>query len=114
MEQNKGDKYYLSKIVADLEFISEHTRGITQEEMEDNELLIDSVLFRIVQVAENSMRLSLEFKTKYPDIPWMAIRGMRNRILHDYGCVSMTIVYDTAVNHVPKMIEMLKKISENL
>ena len=128
MEQNKGDKYYLSKIVADLEFISEHTRGITQEEMEDNEhtrgitqeemedneLLIDSVLFRIVQVAENSMRLSLEFKTKYPDIPWMAIRGMRNRIVHDYGCVSMTIVYDTAVNHIPKMIEMLKNISENL
>ena len=46
----------------------------------------------------------------HPDIPWAAIRGMRNRIVHNYGIVSMTIVYDTVVNHIPKMYAMLKEI----
>ena len=78
---------------------------------EKNDLLIDSVMFRIVQVAENSAKLNESFRTTHPDIPWAALRGMRNRIVHNYGVV-MTIVYDTVINHIPKMYEMLKIISE--
>ena len=48
----------------------------------------------------------------HPDIPWAAIRGMRNRIVHNYGVVSMTVVYDTVINHIPKMYLMLVAIME--
>lgn len=51
---------------------------MTQTEMEENDLLIDSVMFRIVQVAENGAKLSETFRAAHPDIPWAAIRGMRN------------------------------------
>lgn len=39
-------------------------------------------------------------------------KGMRNKIVHDYGVVSMTIVYDTVINHIPKMNEMLVAIRD--
>ena len=81
-----------------------------QAEMEENELLIDSIMFRIVQMAENGAKLSEAFRAEYPDIPWVAICGMRNRIVHNYGVVSMAIVYDTVSNHMPKMYAMLKEI----
>ena len=112
MDNEKNDRFYLEKIIADLKFVIEHTQGITQKEMEENDLLIDSIMFRIVQVAENSAKLNESFRTTHPDIPWAALRGMRNRIVHNYGVVSMTIVYDTVINHIPKMYEMLKIISE--
>ena len=54
MDNEKNDRFYLEKIIADLKFVIEHTQGITQKEMEENDLLIDSIMFRIVQVAENS------------------------------------------------------------
>ena len=50
------------------------------------------------------------FREAHPDIPRAAIRGMRNRIENNYGVVSMTIVYDTVSNHMPKMYAMLKEI----
>ena len=67
-------------------------------------------MFRIIQIAENNSRLSDEFKSKYTEIPWMAIKGMRNKIVHNYGVVNMAIVYDTVTRGIPEMYEKLIKI----
>ncbi len=91
-------------------FIIEHTKGKTQDEIESNDLLVDSILFRIIQIAENNSRLSEEFKKKNSEIPWVAIKGMRNRIVHDDGVLNMAIVYDTVTRWIPEMYEKLVKI----
>ena len=45
MDNKKDNKYYVKKIVTDLAFIIEHTKNLTLEEFEQNEILIDSVMF---------------------------------------------------------------------
>lgn len=110
MDNVKNDQYYLEKIISDLGFIIEHTKGKTQDEIESNDLLVDSILFRIIQIAENNSRLSEEFKKKNGEIPWVAIKGMRSRIVHDYGVLNMAIVYDTVTRWMPEMYEKLVKI----
>ena len=109
MDNIKNDRYYLDKILEDLAFMIKHTKGITKDEFEENPLLIDSVMFRFVQLAENSDRLSNEFRQEYNKVPWKSIKGMRNRIVHDYGIVDLSIIYDTVVNGVPEMYEILSK-----
>lgn len=101
MDNIKNDRYYLEKIISDLQFIIEQTKGKTQNEIEENILLIDSIMSRIIQIAENNSRLSDEFKSKYTEIPWMAIKGIRNKIVHNDGVVNMTIVYDTVTRGIP-------------
>lgn len=110
MDNIKNDRYYLEKIISDLEFIIEQTKGKKQNEIEENILLIDSIMFRIIQIAENNSRLSDEFKSNYTEIPWMAIRGMRNKIVHNYGVVNMSIVYDTVMRGIPEMYAKLIEI----
>ena len=51
MDNTKDDRYYLEKIKSDLAFIIEQTEGKTQHEIEDNVLLVDSIMFRIIQIA---------------------------------------------------------------
>ena len=110
MDNVKNDKYYLEKIISDLMFIIKHTKGKTKEEIENDDLLVDSIMFRIIQIAENNSRLSDEFKKEYSEIPWVAIKGMRNKIVHNYGVVNMVIVYDTVMRWIPEMYEKLKSI----
>lgn len=110
MDNIKNDRYYLDKILEDLAFMIKHTEGITQNEMEENPLLLDSIMFRLVQVSENSDRLTTEFRQEYKKVPWKAIKGMRNRIVHDYGVVDLSIVYDTVVNGIPEMYKILSKV----
>ena len=76
----------------------------------NNDLLVDSIMFRIIQIAENNSHLSDGFKKEHKEIPWMAIKGMRNRIVHDYGVVNMVIVYDTVTMWIPEMYEKLIKM----
>ena len=91
MDNTKNDWYYLEKIISDLEFIIAHTAGKTKAEIESDELLVDSVMFRIIQIAENNSRLSDAFKAANEEVPWVAVKGMRNIIVHDYGYVNLTI-----------------------
>lgn len=68
-------------------------------------------MFRLVQIAENSDKLTQEFKMKHKAFPWREIKGLRNRIVHDYGFIDLTIIYDTVMNGIPEMYLMLKSLS---
>ena len=110
MDNKKDDRYYLGKIISDLKFIIEHTEGKAKEELEEDELLVDSILFRIIQISENNNKLSESFKAAHKEVPWLAIKGMRNRIVHDYGEIDLTIIYDTVIHGIPEMYKKLKSI----
>lgn len=54
MDNQKDDCYYLQKIIKDIDYVIEHTKDIDIESLENNEVLLDSVLFRFIQISENS------------------------------------------------------------
>ena len=112
MDNVKNNKYYVEKILADLQFVMAHTQGKSQKEIEQDDLLVDSILFRVIQIAENSMKLDEDFQKKNSHIPWRAIRGMRNMIVHNYGAVDLSIVYDTVSNSIPELYKMLSNINK--
>lgn len=109
MDNTKNDKYFIDKILTDLHFIVEHLEGISKEELERNEVLLDSMLFRLIQVQENSRKLTEEYREEHKNIPWTDISGLRNRIVHDYGHVDLSVVYDTLTEDIPWLIKELEK-----
>jgi len=110
MDNIKTNGYYIDKILSDINFIIAHTIKISQEQFSSDEVLQDSMMFRLVQISENSSRLTPEFKEKHSSVPWGDISGLRNRIVHDYGSVNMNIVYDTLKEDIP----FLKTVFESL
>lgn len=112
MDNVKTDRYYTDKIISDLSFVLAHTDGLTQDELESNEVLVDSVMFRLIRVSKNSGKLSDAFKASHSSIPWRAVKGLRNRIVHEYGNVDMSVIYNTLKNDIPVLIEELKNIRE--
>ena len=109
MDNIKNDAYYIQKIRQDLEFIVIHMQDIGIQELNENEILLDSMLFRMIQLFENAKRLSEEYKQERKRIPWNAICGLRNRIVHDYGNVDLDVVFETLKNDIP---ELLKSMSD--
>ena len=111
MDNTKNNQYYVDKILTDLKFVIDHTQGKTQQQIEGDDLLVDSIMFRVIQIAENIMKLDEEFQKKNSHIPWRAIRGMRNMIVHNYGAVDLAIVYDTVANSIPELYKMLSTVN---
>lgn len=91
-------------------FVASHTGEITLDEFEKNEVLVDSVMFRMIQISENSAKLTDEFKSMHANIPWRAIKGLRNRIVHEYGNVDLSVVYDTVKKDIPVLADILSAV----
>ena len=112
MDNVKNDNFFVSKISEDLAFIVKHTRDIDKEELSKNEVLLDSMMFRLIQISENAKRLSEEYKGANKKIPWLAIYGLRNRIVHDYGNVDIDIVYSTLKDDIPELLSVMSADEE--
>lgn len=110
MDNVKNDAYYIKKMLKDIKFIIEKTEGITLGELKENEMLCDSVLFRLIQISESSGKLTPSFKETHKNIPWQAIKGMRNRIVHEYGDVKLDVVHQTVTEDIPEICELLEAL----
>lgn len=109
MDNKKNDSYYLDKIKTDLAFIVTHMKNVDLKGLSDNEVLLDSMLFRMIQISENAKKLSAEYKDSKNNLPWDEVTGLRNRIVHDYGNVNLGIVYETLKSDIPELLEQLNE-----
>jgi uncharacterized protein with HEPN domain len=81
--------------------------GVSAEDFSKNEILQDSMMFRLIQISENAKKLSDTYKMQHSEIPWTDVYGLRNKIVHEYGRVDLGIVYDTLVNDIPEVRKLL-------
>ena len=108
MDNVKNDAYYIKRLKQDLEFVVTHMKNVDIEELNANEVLLDSMLFRMIQISENAKKLSDEYKFHRGNVPWNAIYGLRNRIVHDYEGVNLNMVWgflDTELADLKKQIK---------
>ena len=70
--------------------------------------LVDAVMFRLVQLIENTKEISAGFKANHPEIPWGKIIGFRNGIVHEYGHTDYHVVYEVAKRDLADLEDVLQ------
>src|SRR5690554_42492 len=111
MDRAKDDKYYLEKVITDIKYLIRVTKDVSKEELEDNETLLDSVMFRFIQISENLKRVSDDLRENNPNIPWHQAIGLRNKIVHEYGKIDLTIIYDVLKHDLDNLYKELKLLA---
>ncbi|MBR2282007.1 MAG: DUF86 domain-containing protein [Spirochaetales bacterium] len=109
MDNNKDDVYYIERIIKDIDFVISHMKGKSFDDLSKDEVLVDSIMFRFIQIAENAHELSDSFLLKTEKLPWKQLRGIRNRIVHAYDVVRADIVYETVKNDLKPFRDELSK-----
>jgi uncharacterized protein with HEPN domain len=70
-----------------------------------------SVLYQIVIIGEAVNRLSSDFIVNNPQILVQQIRGMRNRVVHEYKEVDLKILWEAMQTSIPELLKELEKIA---
>ena len=103
MRTNK-DKQLLRHILEYCSRVEEAVKRIgTEENLLADAFSQDALAMPLAQIGELVRILSDEFKTAYGEIPWRKISGMRNHLIHGYGQIDRTEIWDTAVNDIPEL-----------
>lgn len=112
MDNNKTARYYLEKILYDIEFCIKNLENETLDDFDSDEVLSSAISFKFVQISENVKKLPEIAYKMYPNIPWIKISGLRNRIVHDYGSIQLDIIYNTVKEDLPNLKKELKLVLE--
>lgn len=75
-----------------------------------DEKLALSVIRLLEITGEAAVRITDDLKEEYPEIPWHQIASTRNRLIHGYFDVDLTIVYQIITQDLPPLITQLKSL----
>ena len=110
MDNKKDNKYYALSALESIEMIQHYIKGISYEEFINDTELNDAIMFRFVQLGECIKCIGSEVKELYPSIPWGQIIGFRNGIVHEYRETNYVTVYETIVNDLAPLKDVLENI----
>jgi uncharacterized protein with HEPN domain len=82
----------------------------TLEELQHDRTLQLALRHLVEIIGEASTRIGSDFKLQHPTVPWSKAAAMRNRLIHGYEDVDISIVYNTVRDHLPKLHEQLVEL----
>lgn len=86
------------------------TEGESRESLDEDIMLVRALSMSIAIIGEAASRLSQTVRDENPQVPWRAIIGMRNFLIHAYHNVDLKVVWDTATTAIPDLLEQLEVI----
>lgn len=72
--------------------IKSYTNEMDEQSFLENSLIQDAVIRNFEIIGQAAKQISLKFRSKYPNIEWKKIAGMRNNLIHDYISVDLWAV----------------------
>jgi len=94
--------------------IQVYTLDISFDEFSENFMAVEACLYNFQIMGEAVSQLPDEFKQKETHIPWSLIKGMRNRLIHEYFGTDIFVVWNTIKNDLPSLKADLAKIASEL
>jgi uncharacterized protein with HEPN domain len=70
----------------------------------------DAVIRNIEIIGEAARQIQQqvpEFVTAHPEFPWIEMRGMRNKMIHDYFDVDVDVVWNTVKGNLPQLKQQI-------
>lgn len=71
-------------------------------------------LLIVGEIAAKAMEVEPSIPTDHPQIPWVSMKGMRNRIAHGYFELDLSVVWQTVQDALPELIRQLPALIESV
>lgn len=88
----------------------EFTTDLTFETFRQDRMVQLAVLKAVEVIGEAASRVSTKGTEAHPEIAWIKIIGMRNRLVHGYFNVNLARVWETVQQDIPHLISQLEPL----
>ena len=98
------DRVRLRHIADALRAAIRFTEGRSRGDLDKDDMLVFALLHAVQIVGEAAFKVSADFRSQHPEIPWELITGMRHRLVHAYFDINLDILWTTATESVPELL----------
>ena len=106
------DLVRLRHMVEAAESAMQFLAGRQQPDLDEDRMLLFGVVRAIEVLSEAASHISAEeMRATHAGIPWRAIIGMRNRLIHAYFSINTAIVWQTVTQEIPVLLPQLRALA---
>lgn len=107
------DRIIIQKIISYIDDVESYVEGLDARKFLEDKKTITACAFSVSQIGELVKQMSEDTINTYSDIPWNSIKGMRNRIVHNYENVDLSVLWGTIKESLPELKIKLAEIILN-
>lgn len=107
-------KDYVDDILNSIADINQFTDNLDFDDFRNDKKTVYAVIRCLEIIGEAVKKIPADIRELYPSIPWQAIAGMRDKLIHDYFGVDVELVWDTVQGELDQLNEVLQKVVDSL
>lgn len=88
----KSSRFRLEVALKEMNFISETILSLSETSFENDPIIQRATVLSLIIIAEESGKINDIIKSKYKNVPWGLMSGMRNKMVHNYDGIDTAIV----------------------
>jgi uncharacterized protein with HEPN domain len=100
----------ISDMLTCIEHIRLYTHDLSFDDFVPHYMAVEACLYNIQVIGEAVSYLPEDIKQSHPQIPWILIKGMRNRLIHEYFGTDLQMVWSVITDELPSFKTELEKI----
>lgn len=104
---------YIGDIIEAIKRIEKYAKNLSFGNFSKDQKTIDAVVRNFEIIGEASKNIPQEIKKQYSQIPWASMKGIRNKLIHEYFGVNFEILWKTIKEDLPPLKEKILKILGN-
>ena len=101
---------YLRHMLAEADYLIEQCADLERDEFLVDETLKRAFVRSIEIIGEATRHIADDYRQQHPELEWRAMAGMRDRLIHGYFGVDYELVWDVAINKIPRLREDLTSL----
>lgn len=103
------DILLLTEIIDAAEQAQRLVDGVTVSQLEADRQRRDALPWNFTVLGEAAGQISEEARAQFPDIAWQQPQRLRNRIVHGYWSIDLTVLHTTAAGQLPAFAASLRR-----
>jgi len=105
-------KVYLEDIVEAIGKIRSYTASLSLQTFSSDVKTFDAVIRNLEIIGEAIKGVPEDVRSRYTDVEWKKIAGLRDILIHEYFGVDVEIIWDIIQNKLPVLERQIKRMLE--